>query len=261
MLGLRRRVLLVLLMTTPLQAQGEIQTKSSGSLVIAGGGALPREGIAQFCELAGGEKATLVVIPTASRRVGPDRLKKLWKQRGFTRIEVLHTTDRQVADSAKFVEPLRSANAVWFGGGAQSRLAKYYLDTRAEREIVAVYQRGGVVGGTSAGAAIQSRVMIQSGNPVPVIGKGLDLLPDCIIDQHFLARDRFNRLLYTVTKHPKRVGVGISEGTMLIYRGGQCQVIGKAFVTTVAVQPLSKPPTIHTFGNGSKFRIDAVRGR
>src|SRR5690606_9814305 len=108
-----------------------------------------------------------------------------WLERGIGAVEILHTRDRAVADTPEFTEPLRRATAVWLSGGAQSRLAEAYGGTAVEREILAVLARGGAVGGTSAGAAIQSPTMIAGGNPVPEIAQGFALLPGTIVDQHF----------------------------------------------------------------------------
>jgi len=108
---------------------------------------------------------------------------------------VLHTRSRDKANTTEFVAPLRHATAVWFEGGQQSRLAAAYVGTEVERELYAMSDRGGVIGGTSAGAAIMSRVMVEGGNPEPRMGTGLDLLPGTIVDQHFLVRG-----------HPHRAG-------------------------------------------------------
>jgi cyanophycinase-like exopeptidase len=74
---------------------------------------------------------------------------------GALRLEVLHTRDRAVADSDAFVAPLREARGVWFGGGRQWRLADAYLRTRTHAALDELLARGGVIGGTSAGATIQ----------------------------------------------------------------------------------------------------------
>ncbi len=235
-------------------------TTPTGSLVICGGGSLPESVVTRFVELAGGAEGSLVVIPTASGKVRAsdyDATVRRWTERGMGAVSVLHAGDRTEADSSKFVQPLTTATAVWFGGGQQSRLAEIYLETAAEREIVELLGRGGVIGGTSAGAAIQSRVMIQSGNPVPTITTGLDLLPRAIIDQHFLHRNRFNRLLTAVRKHPDRVGVGIDEGTAVIFQRGVCRVLGESYVTVVGTTDGAPPISVQTFRAGQSFRLDS----
>jgi cyanophycinase len=124
----------------------------------------------------------------------------------------------QEADDPKFVKPLLEASAVWFGGG-QNLLTDVYKDTAVEREIRAVLERGGVVGGTSAGAAVMSEVMIRSGNPIAEVGTGFGFVGNnLILDQHFQERNRLPRLLNVLAKHPKHVGLGIDERTAIEVR-------------------------------------------
>ena len=172
-------------------------------LVICGGGSLPEAVFQRFLKLAG-PRPNLVVIPTASaREPHVSELQALWRSRGFSDVRILHATDRDAASSSDFAAPLKTATAVWFGGGSQQRIADAYLDTPVEREVYQVLRRGGVVGGTSAGAAIQSKVMIASGGKAPRISSGLDLLHGSIVDQHFSKRNRISRLLAAVREHPR----------------------------------------------------------
>jgi cyanophycinase len=222
-----------------------------GTLVIAGGGELPPEVLERFVKLAGGAKALLVVIPTASegadkqlsREEGKAKLVEPWARLGVERIRILHTRSREKANTAEFVAPLRQATAVWIEGGQQSRLADTYLGTEVERELYALTDRGGVIGGTSAGAAIMSRVMIEGGNPEPRIAMGLDIFPGTIVDQHFLVRGRKPRLITALAKNPGLVGFGIDEGTALIVSGRKLEVMGKSSVTAVlaAAEHQSRP--------------------
>lgn len=167
-----------------------------GSLVIVGGGEQPDAVNEKFVELAGGKEARIVVIPTASDSANeviadPERAAKLaefWKAHGAAEVQVLHTRSKEKANEDAFVEPLKKATGVWFGGGDQTKIAEAYLGTAVERELLAAVARGGVVGGTSAGAAIQSKVMIAGGQTEPRMATGFDLLPGAIIDQHFLAQ-------------------------------------------------------------------------
>lgn len=230
-----------------------------GSLVICGGGPMAEGVLDHFAQLAGADAGYLVVIPTAgSDSTAEDvaRLTERWKSRGLGEVVVLHTRDREIADSIEFVEPLKLATGVWIGGGKQSQLAQSYVGTATETEILNVFDRGGVIGGTSAGAAIQSRVMIQSGNPIPVVRQGLDLLPDAIIDQHFLRRNRFNRLLSAVDQHPGKLGIGIDEGTAIVYRNGRCKVWGESYVTVIKQVQDTRQKAISTFRAGQDFPLD-----
>jgi len=231
----------------------------AGSLIVVGGGGLPEQVLSRFLELAGQSEARVVVIPTASSKPSSDEeLIERWKQRGVADIQVLHTTDKDEANRDSFVASLKEATAVWIGGGSQSRLSAAYVGTQVEKELKALVERGGVVGGTSAGAAIQSPVMIARRSPVPEMGQGLDLLPGVIIDQHFLARNRMNRLLHAVGKHPDQIGIGIDEATAIEVHGRTCRVLGKSTVTVVLGTGQHKPLDIRTYQNGEAFEIPQI---
>jgi cyanophycinase len=231
-----KKVLPVLMMIVALIINPAFNSRARGQdvqpapkLFIAGG-ALPESGYKEFLKLTGSD-AKLVVIPTASsREINVEKIKEQWKSRGFPNITVLHTNDPEVASSTKFIEPLRTATAVWFGGGLQSRIANAYIGTTVEKELYQLLQRGGVIGGSSAGAAIQSRVMIRGGGKEPKIMTGLELLPGAIIDQHFLKRNRFSRLIAAVRIHPELIGFGIDEGTAIVVCDNEYKVVGESYV-------------------------------
>ena len=128
---------------------------ANGSLVVVGGGLRDLSILEEFVELAGGLDAPIVVIPTAGGRDEYDQycpcLRQL-KELGATNLTVLHTKDRGEADSDEFVAPLKEARGVWFSGGRQWRLADSYLGTKVHDELWGVLERGGVIGGSSAGA-------------------------------------------------------------------------------------------------------------
>lgn len=203
-------------------------------LVIAGGGGLPDSVYEKFLELAGATPR-LIVIPTASSRE-PDEegLTRLWNERGFKSVEILHTRDQARANDEGFSKPLNEATAVWFGGGSQSKIAEAYCGTLVEKRLFALLDRGGVIGGSSAGAAIQSKVMIASGRTEPTLKVGLGFLPECILDQHFLARDRIRRSMAAVKQQPSKLGIGIDEGTAIVVVNDNVQVLGRSYVMRFA---------------------------
>ena len=231
-----------------------------GPLVICGGGALPDEIFTRLRELTEQTAPTLVVIPTASQRADDEsyerRLIDTWKQRGFGQVDVLHTRDRTTAESPQFAQPLRTADVVWFGGGSQSRIVDAYLSTKFEKAIYDFHERGGVIGGTSAGAAIMSRVMIASGNPVPNVRTGFDLLPNAVIDQHFLRRKRQPRLRAVIRQHPQLTGFGIDEGTAMIVRGQLAEVMGDSTVTIFRRLDGNKALTAEAWEPGTTVRLE-----
>ncbi len=234
----------------------------NGSLVICGGGKIPDTALDRFLELAGGEEARLVVIPTASERADDaelDSYAAIWRDRGFPTVDVLHTRDRTVADSDAFIAPLKSATVVWFVGGQQSLIAKAYIGTRVEDELYALLERGGVIGGTSAGAAIQSRLMIAFGNPKATVMRGLDLMPGAVIDQHFKVRNRQPRLTAVLAAHPGYFGLGIDERTGLIVRGRRIQVVGDSTVTVCLAEAANRPARQYEIPAGKAADLTALR--
>ena len=120
---------------------------ANGALVLVGGAMRDPVIVERFLALAGGDDAPVVVIPTAG---GEDTYDQSWPglraftNAGATDVTVMHTTDRDVANSESFVAQLRRARGVWFGGGRQWRLVDAYLDTKVHHEIQGVLDRGGV---------------------------------------------------------------------------------------------------------------------
>jgi cyanophycinase len=207
--------------------------KPTGVLFIAGGGRLPETVRRHFVELAGGKAARLVVIPTATIKADqPNYLETptFFRSLDVKSVEVLHTRDRKVADDPEFVKPLTEATGVWMTGGDQSRLSAVYHGTLVEKELQKVLARGGAVGGTSAGAAILSSLMIAGGTQEAEVGTGFGLLSGVVIDMHFQNRNRLHRLLGVLAKHPEYTGVGIDEETALVVRSGVATVEGNGNV-------------------------------
>jgi len=208
---------------------------AQGALVIVGGGKVGNEILTRMFDLAGGTDVPMVVIPTAA---GAETYAadwsglKMFKDFGATNITVLHTKDRTVADSEAFVKPLTTARLVWFVGGRQWRLVDSYLHTRTQREVEKVLERGGVVGGSSAGASILSSYMVRGAVEnnytmmAPGYEEGFGLIKGVAIDQHMLTRNRQDDLEEVVAKHPDVLGIGLDESTAIIVRGQKFEVVG-----------------------------------
>lgn len=203
-----------------------------GTLLIVGGGNMAKLWPV-FLEAAGGLEAAIVVVPTASDTVtGEDSAIKALRGLGAKNVTLLHTRDRAVADTEAFTAPLRSARAVWLSGGRQWRLADAYLNTRTLREIFAVLDRGGVIGGSSAGASIQASYMVRGapeGNRVmmaPGHEEGFGFLRGTAIDQHINTRDRTEDLRPVLLKHRTLLGIGLDEATAILVRGDAAEIVG-----------------------------------
>jgi cyanophycinase len=210
---------------------------AKGALLIVGGGAMGTDLWQKFIEKAGGAEARIVVIPTAleDESIGSDRTAERLKALGVKTVTVLHTRDPKEADTEKFVEPLKTATGVWFGGGRQWRLADSYLNNRTHRELNAVLERGGIIGGSSAGATIQGSFLVRGdtkGNEIMegdhVVGLGF--LKNAAIDQHLLRRNRQFDIVPVIEAHPELLGIGIDEGTAILVQADRFEVLGPSYV-------------------------------
>ena len=224
----------------------------NGSLVLAGGEELG-EIYHKFIALAGGRSAPIVLVPTAAEKdysglYAP--YMEAFMQAGAHNLGVLHTRDREVADSEEFLSKLRDAQGVWFTGGRHWRVTDAYLNTRTHEALLALLDRGGVIGGSSAGATLQGTFMIRgdtSGHEI-IIGdhvKGFGFLRNVSIDQHHLARNRQYDMLEVVETHPELLGIGIDEGTAIIVHGDEFEVLGRSYVAIYDNQ--------RTFGRAGRF--------
>lgn len=210
----------------------------NGTLVIVGGGSGIDSILKEFVNLAGGADAPIVFIPTADGAQSytdssgvAGTLRKL----GAKNVTVLHTYDKIVANSESFVKPLELARAVWFGGGRQWRLVDAYKNTMTEKMLWKILEKGGVIGGTSAGATIQGSFLTRGDtrNNLIVMGdhqEGFGFIKNIAIDQHILVRNRQFDMFEILKSHPALLGIGIDEGTAIIVKGNQFEVTGRSYV-------------------------------
>lgn len=262
--------------------------KAKGHLVIIGGGERTSEIMRRFVDFAGGpEKANIMVIPLASRNpreAGRDLMAE-FKSLGVRNVDwVLFNRDEAMSDtvSGKF----SGATGVYFTGGDQVRVTRVIVGTPLQRKLIQLYRDGAVIGGTSAGAAIMSKVMITGdelinkdttrafvsilkGNVQTV--EGLGFLDHVIVDQHFIKRKRLNRLISVVLEHPELPGIGIDESTaLLVNPDGTFEVLGEGTVmvfdgrTTKAIHTDSRGNLaarnviMHLYSSGEKFDLGTV---
>jgi cyanophycinase len=237
-----------------------------GSLVIVGGGNVGPEIWARFVELAGGANANIIYVPTAgddSTIVKSDKTVKKLQELGVKSVTTLHTRDPKIANTEKFVEPIRNATGVWFEGGRQWKIADAYLGTRTQKEFKALLDRGGVIGGTSAGATIQGSYLFRGdtkGNTV-LVGdhtQGLDFIHNVAIDQHILKRNRQFDLLSFIKTRPDLLGIGIDESTAIVVHQNTFEVIGVSYVAIYDARNFAgtvKNPASDSGNNGPFFYL------
>jgi cyanophycinase len=210
-----------------------------GTLIIVGGGNVGPDIWAKFVEKAGGTNAKIIYVPTAGddstiAKNNSVTVRKL-KELGVNNITVLHTRDPKVANTEKFAAPIKQATGVWFEGGRQWKIADAFLGTLAQKEFNALLNRGGVIGGTSAGATIQGSYLFRGdtkGNTI-LAGdhtQGLDFIHNVAIDQHILKRNRQFDLLSFIKTRPDLLGIGIDESTAIEVHQNQFEVLGASYV-------------------------------
>ncbi len=237
---------------------------AKGTLILVGGGggnATAAKSIyGRFVALAGGKDARIVVVSTAASSSPSydyfnDRFARMLKQRyGAGRVTIVHTHDRKEADTEAFVKPINEATAVWFGGGRQWRFTKAYRGTLAEKAFHAVLERGGVIGGSSAGATIQGSFLARGDSRTNriMVGDhqhGFSFLKNAAIDQHIVPRKRQLDMLDVLNDPQKKMrkefdreallGLGIDEDTAIVVRGDRFEVIGKPLGLVFVYDPRS----------------------
>jgi cyanophycinase len=216
--------------------QAQTSGPKKGALIIQGGGdiSLQRpEMWQQFIRLAGGPDANFVFIPTADEQVDPQNLSLDGFPIGkLKHVTVLHTRCRSEADTEAFVAPLRTANGVWFGAGRPFRLIDSYLYTLMQRELQSMLDRGGVIGGFSAGGMVMASYLMRGAilddKILMVQGReeGLGYLKNVALDQRIDTRKRAAEMASVVAAHPGLLGLGLEESTAILVRGNGLEVIG-----------------------------------
>lgn len=231
-----------------------------GALVVDGGGCTDATKD-KFMAMAGGSGAKIVVIPTGASAfrfganktiVNPDwrRDRPEWKAYqeyleqwfGTSHVEIVHTRDPDVANSKHFVEPLRTANAVFLGAGNPGRIAQAYLGTRTEKQLRALLDRGGVVLGCSAGSIILGSFIVRglpNSGILMVKGhdRGFSFLKNVANDPHLSQAKRERELLDVTHAHPNLLGIGIDEDAGLLVHGNCFEVIGSGRVAIYDSHP------------------------
>lgn len=211
-----------------------------GHLILIGGGEKPDAAMRKFVELAGGPAAPIVVFPTASEDpdTGPYLERQFKEEFGSRNVTVLDVRTCADAQRPDYVQLADAAGGVFFSGGDQSRIIAAFQDSPLFEAVMRAFTRGAVIGGTSAGTACQSPLMITGEGNFDVITAdnvelwpGLGFFAGVIVDQHFIERRRHNRLISVILEHPELLGVGVGEDTAVWVRPDRTfEVIGAGWV-------------------------------
>lgn len=214
-----------------------------GTVIAVGGGAQGPRIWKAFIDAAGGPDALILDVPNNSI-AGPMKVAPAWageglRKNGARNVQVLFTQSRAVADSGAFVAIIRKARGIWFDGGRQYRDIEAYAGTRSAREFWGVLQRGGVIGGSSAGMAVLGDFLVRGApsnnnyiEDYPGFEKGFGYLRNTATDMHVVARERLPDLTSVLARYPDVLGISADEGTAWVVHGDVATIIGrdKAFV-------------------------------
>jgi cyanophycinase len=219
---------------------------SDGTVIVIGGAEdkfRDRVILNRFVTLAGGTKATIAVISTASSlgTEAGERYRQIFGELGVQRVQPLHALTRAQSNDATSARTVSDATGIFLTGGNQLRLSSTIGGTRLAEAVMERFRHGAVVAGTSAGASAMSTHMIAFGasgatpkQRMATIAAGLGVLPGVIVDQHFQQRNRLGRLLSLIAQNPSLLGLGIDEDTAgVVGPDGVMEVIGRGSVTVV----------------------------
>lgn len=215
-----------------------------GTLVIVGGGGTTPEISEAFLQAAGGKGGVVGVIPTSTSE--PEAALKEWKadltKAGMVMIP-LDVRKREDSSLPEVLEAAKKCTGFWFSGGDQTLVSEKIVGTPLHKLIQEKYREGAGVGGTSAGAAIMSKIMIEGEDRFGKLSlsefgpgayrtrEGMGFLPEnVVVDQHFLRRGRQNRLFSMMMEHPGHLGLGVDETTALVVKDGRATVVGQRAV-------------------------------
>jgi cyanophycinase len=225
-------------------------TAPKGKLFIIGGGSRPDAMVDRIIhESKLKEGGYAVILPMSSSE--PDSsiyyASQQFVKKGIKNITGLNFKKGETLRASK-LDSVRNARLIYITGGDQNRFMDVVLGTEIEKAILQAFQKGCIVGGTSAGAAVMSKVMI-TGNELKhpeysstfqnieseniETKQGLGLIQTAIIDQHFVKRSRHNRLISAMIEFPELIGIGIDEATAILVSGNEAEVIGDSQVIVI----------------------------
>ncbi len=245
-------------------AQGQSVGPRNGALVIQGGGSGAAEALERFMKLAGGPNSPIIIIPTAAGEDNYEHFDHLVMRRlrglGAVKLRVLHAKSRSEANSDEFAAAIAMARGIWFTGGRQWRLADTYLGTKAERAMHDLLDRGGVIGGGSAGATIQGSYLVRGDTRGEMVMMGdhelgFSFLKKVAIDQHLLSRNRQFDMVDLVRAHPDLLGIGLDENTAIVVKNDSFEVVGEGYVAIYDPEIISANGHFYFLRPGDRFDL------
>lgn len=234
-------------------------------MILFGGGERPKAALSRFCEWAGKDQARILAVTWAAD-VPQEYFEEIRGQLApFSPASVEHSpsTAAVAARKEEFLARLAQATGVFFSGGDQNRIALVLRENPDLREALRRrYREGAVFAAASAGAAAMSERMITGEGDFTVIDgakvatdQGLGLLPDAIVDQHFIVRQRQNRLFGLILQHPALTGLGLDKDAALSIEDERAAVAFGPGLTLLVRAPKAEQLTINVLKDGVKLDL------
>lgn len=223
----------------------DLGPRRQGCLIIIGGGEDrhpkgERRILREVARHVRGGKLVLATVASHRPEGYFDEYERAFADLDVGELVELYVEERSRAGDREKLAVLDDAAGIFFSGGDQLRITSQIGDTGIEAKVRALYERGGVVAGTSAGASVMSETMLIKGtNKITHrigdlhMAPGMGLMRNVIIDQHFAERGRFGRLIGAIAHNPRILGLGIDEDTAAIVEGEAFQVIGSGAIYVV----------------------------
>ncbi|HEV2867473.1 MAG TPA: cyanophycinase [Allosphingosinicella sp.] len=260
------------------------ERRRRGSLIIIGGHEErdpkgKRRILREVARRVRGGKLVLATVASHQPEGYFEEYQKAFEDLDIGELVELYVEDRAEAGDREKLRVLDDAAGIFFSGGDQLRITSQIGDSGIEAKVRTLFDRGGLVAGTSAGASVMSDTMLVRGTSSEThrignlhMSPGLGLIRDVIIDQHFAERGRFGRLIGAVAHNPRILGIGIDEDTAAIVEGDEFEVIGSGAIYVVDGSHVShcnlaeaEPDrvlsmhgvTVHVLGTGDRFDLAA----
>lgn len=256
------------------------QSTPKGKLFIIGGGSRPDAMIDRIIDESGLKNGGYGIILPMSSSYDSSAYwaNEPFVKKGVTTIYGLKFVKNEVLRDIK-VDSVRNAKFIYITGGDQNRFMDVVAGTAIEKAIHEAFQKGALISGTSAGAAVMSKLMI-TGNELKYpeatlknieennveVKTGLGLIQGAIIDQHFVKRSRYSRLISVIIEHPDQKGIAIDEATAILVKGKEVEVIGESQVLVIDNPKRSKIVrngklaasglTMSIYLSGDKFKLN-----
>ncbi|MEM9848490.1 MAG: Type 1 glutamine amidotransferase-like domain-containing protein, partial [Bacteroidota bacterium] len=238
-----------------------------GRLLLLGGGISEKQ-MKLFQKFSGGKDSTIIVIPTAlsdeeiSKDPSFDKVKRRFSKLGVSNIKILHTRNKDTANSDVFVKPILEVKGIFILGGKTQRIVDAYLNTKTHEAMKNLLARDGIIAGVSAGSGCQAAYFTENGLEI-----GFEFLEGAIVLNHFIAKNKQFRYAHEINQNRQRITIGIDDYAGILVQGEKFEVIGPSYVAiydrtdydryndSISVLPLDSE-RFYFLQNGDRYNLN-----